>query len=286
MRIEELQQGSLPFLRLLSGTWRVCRSNLLPLAAYMLIFSGLGPVATMLLPLPLKPADLGSALRLVAMVIPLGLIAGYGGMAVAWSVSRVVSGEPCSPGRALRAALAATPRYLPAALALIIAGVLALGLLSVVMGGLVFAFVATAPHVTAPALVILVGVLGVLAMSLVIIPLLFAGMAFSFFPVVAVLRPVRWTGTLSRSWALVRGRWWRVFWRVTVLSLPGLVLSQLGTRVPMAIPSRAGITLVELLLAVFTTVGVTLLFLHLDFLGPVPASARSGPAPASAETTP
>jgi hypothetical protein len=276
MRIEELQQGSLPFRRLLSGTWRVYQGNFPALAAYLLIFGAPGFVAQMLLPFPIKPTNLGSALGLGAMAIPLGIIAGYGHMAIAWSVSRVVSGEPCAPRSAIRAALAATPRYLPAATAFFIAGLLLPGLLAA-------AFVATLRHLAGLALIIIVGVLGLASF---ILPCLFIANALCFVPTIVVLRPLSWAGALSRSWALVRGRWWRVFGMTLTLELPGLILMQSGQLIPHTIPFRAGSELVQLLLAPFATVGVTLLFLHLDFLGPASAPARSDPAPATAEVTP
>ena len=286
MRIEELQQERLPFRRLLSGTWQVSRSNLLPLLACIVVFCGPGMVAWVLLPSRSPHPNLTSSLGPFALVLLLGLVAGYGGMAVAWFVSRVVSGEARDLRGAMRTALAATPRYLPASIAALIACLLALGLLLLFIGGLVFAFASTARHVPTPALIIPVDILAALATSLVLIPLVFAAIAICFYATIAVLRPVTWASTLSRSWALVRGRWWRVSWMMLVLNLPCLIVSVSGSfALPHTVPFRAGSALVELLLTPFATVGMTLLFLHLDFLGPAAAPARSEPAPAAAEVT-
>ena len=192
MRIEELQQERLPFLRRLSGTRQVCRRNLLPLAY--------------------QPRDLGVA------------------------------------------------------------------------GGCAAAFSAMARHVPVLAITILATVL---AATLVVVPGISIGIALGFYAVLAVLRPGPWTGPLSRSWALIGGRRWRAPGLVLVLALPGQLLTQLQLHVmPQTIPLRVGSALVQLLLNVLGTVGMTLLFLHLDFLGPAAVPAAGERVPAIAEVTP
>jgi hypothetical protein len=287
MMIEELQQERLPFLRLLSGTWRIYRDNLLPFVTYALIFYAPSFVPQMLLRYPDKPADLWISLLSLAVSIALGVLAGYGLLATSWSVNCVASGGPCDMRSAIRASIAATPRYLFASMVLIIAGLFLLGLFVIVGAGLVIAcgVALAAMHRSLPESAS-VAIAVALAVSLVVVPAVFVATRLSFFPVIAVLRPLPWSGTLSRSWALAGGRWWRVFGTTLVLFLPCLVLSLPMIILPRTIYVQAGSMVVQLLLAPFATVGVTLLFLHLDFLGPAAAPARSDPAAAGAKMIP
>jgi hypothetical protein len=287
MRIEELQQGRLSFGRLLSGTWDVCRGNFLPFLVFVLIFGAPVLVTGLLLPGLVKPSDLASALRSLALGIPLGLIAGYGALAISSLVERAMSGEPADLRRAMSAALAATPRYLPASIVALAGGAVCLVLFIAVMCGLSGAFIAaySASHRLGPPPAIILAVVS-LTGSVGLIPAVFFATAIGFFPVIAVLRAVPWHETLSRSWALVRGRWWRVFWVAIVLNLPAIVLSTVVSSVPTPVLLQVGVMLVQMLLSIFATTGMTLLFLNLESLGPAIAPVRSDPAPASTETNP
>jgi hypothetical protein len=124
-----------------------------------------------------------------------------------------------------------------------------------------------------PAVIVMVALVPILSLLAGLIAL---RLVFAF--VIPVLRPVSWTGALSRSWTLVRRRWWRVFGTTMALAFPAFALGLLGSRLATTLPVQAISELMAMLLGVFAGSGMTLLFLRLDSLGPVAARRAHEPA--------
>ncbi len=70
--------------------------------------------------------------------------------------------------------------------------------------------------------IILVGLLSFLASLLLILPGIYVGVRLVFTPCAIALENRGATEGLRYSWNLVKGRWWGVFWALTV---PGLILA-------------------------------------------------------------
>jgi lysine 6-dehydrogenase len=177
-------------------------------------------------------------LLLLPALFLLGLfLSGYWSMAAAWLTERTVLGERRRLPGALAASFATTPRYLPAMLL---------------------------------ALVILLGL-----SFLLVVPGLIQAVYYTFITQVVVLRHGRGKGALDRSKALVRGRWWRVFWISLLLSLPYLLLALLGDRLPRTLPVLAVLFLLKAAFTSYWLICLTLLFLDLDRLRPTQPRAEA-----------
>ncbi len=170
------------------------------------------------------------------LVLGLGLLglflSGYWAMAAAWLTERTVLGERRSLARALGAALATTPRYLPAML-----------LMMVILLGLAL---------------------------LLVVPSLMQSVYYSFVMQVIVLRQGRGKAALDRSKAVVRHRWWRILGTSLLLSLPMNLASLVGFLAPQTWAVQAGVLAVCAVSMPFWLISMTLLFLDLDRLLPSP----------------
>ena len=232
---------------ILGDTFRIYGRNFLRLLAIVAIVEvGLGILGIVLTLLAIVPAIMGGGgiaslipLIVIGIVLVAGSIIGYPLMsgALIHAVSEQHFHQPVSIGRAYRYAWGRIKALIGAAIlvALVMIGIVA----AVILIGL-----AIIPATGATGWVIL-SLLAIVA----IVAMVYLGLRWTFIWQAALLEGCGPTAALSRSSALVRGTWWRVF---GIMLVVGLIVAAISAVLGM-IPIVGGI--IGTLLA--TPIGIT-----------------------------